>query len=40
MYVGKSKETVNGMTESLSVLADEVKRVVRVRKGGWEGTRG
>jgi hypothetical protein len=32
--------TVNGMTESLSVLADEVKRVVKVHKGGWESTRG
>jgi len=25
--------------ENLGVLADEVKRVVKVRKGGWEGRR-
>lgn len=33
------KETVNGMTESLSLLSDWVMRVAKVeRKGGWEGS--
>jgi osomolarity two-component system sensor histidine kinase NIK1 len=32
------KETVDGMTESLSVFADEVTRVAReVGREGWEG---